>query len=65
VRVEERGKGVKARGLDDLGFGRGLERPGGGDLGDAAVAHEQVAGAVDPRSRIQEVGLADQRLRRR
>ena len=65
VGVEEGGEGVQAARVDLLGALRRLRRPGLGDLGDPAVADDEVAEAVEPRARVDDVGAADQQRPRR
>ena len=63
VRVHEGGQRVQARGVHHLGAVGRLERLA--ELGDPAVAHEQVARAVEPGARVQEPRAADQQRGRR
>ena len=62
VRIDERREQVASLALDDLAaVGRG-QRAGGGDLGDRAVAHEDVAAAVEAGPRIERVDVAQQQV---
>ena len=56
VRVEETGEQVPALALEDLGAGGSRERTGGADLGDPAVADQDVVRRVDPGARVEHVG---------
>ena len=62
VGIDERREQVAPLALDDLaavGCGQGA---GGGDLGDLAAAHEDVAAAVEARARIERVDVAQQQV---
>ena len=64
VRVDEGRQQVAPRALDDLGaVGRG-HVPAGRELGDLAVAHDDVAGAVEAVARVEHVRAADEQRRR-
>ena len=63
VRVDEGREQVAARAVDDLGaVGRRVERAGGADLGDLAVADEDVVRAVEARARVEHVGAAHEQV---
>ena len=60
VRVEEGGKGVQARGVDLLqSLGGGA---GGGELGDPALADDDVVDALDPGHRVEHGRAAQDRV---
>ena len=54
---------MEALGFDDLGaLGRGGSA-GGGELGDAAVADDDVVDALDPGDRVEDGGAAEDQVR--
>ena len=60
VRVDEGREQVAAGALDDLGAVRRVEAARRADLGDRAVADEDVVRPVDPVARVEDVRAADQ-----
>ena len=62
VRVDEAGEQVAALAVDDLGALGRLERARRAQLGDRAVADEDVVRRVDPLARVEHVGAADQQV---
>ena len=66
VGVDEAGEGVQAlRRRPPRSPSGASSEPGRADLGDRAVAHEQVAGPVEVRARVEQVGAADEQVGRR
>jgi hypothetical protein len=65
VRVDEAREQVAALAVEDLGAGRCIDAPRSGDCGDHAVADEDVVRGVDPGARVEDVGAADEDVRRR
>ncbi len=64
MRVDERREQVLARRVDGLGAVGGHERAGRAELGDLAVADQDVVWLVEVAARIEHVRGADQHLRR-
>ena len=62
VRIDEAREEVHPLGRDRLRPLRRGQRAGRAQLGDLAVAHEHVAGAVEAGARVEHVGAADQQL---
>jgi hypothetical protein len=60
VRVDERGQRDEALAVDRLGALGRVERARLAELGDRAAADQDVAGAVDPRARVEQARLADE-----
>ncbi len=65
VRIDERRERVQPVRVHDLGALGRLEPPAGRDLGDLAVADQQVAGGVEARARVEERGSPNERVGRR
>src|SRR6201999_1800901 len=63
VRVEEGGEGVQAFGVDLLDAGR-VGASGRSQLGDPAVADDEVVDAVDPGDRVEQGGAAEDEVGR-
>src|SRR5205823_2712973 len=62
VRIDEGRQRVQALGVHHLGAVGSAECARLADLGDLAVAHEQVANAVEPRARVDQVSASDEQI---